>query len=481
MQFTEYAQFDGIGLAELIQRGEVSAPEVLRAAISRIEHRNPEINAVILKLFDQAAQAAERIQPGAAEGPFDGVPFLIKDLGQYLAGVATAGGSRLFEGTVKQYDSTLIGRYRQAGLLLCGKTNTPELGLATTTEPVLFGPTRNPMHPEHTPGGSSGGAAAAVASGMVPMAHASDGGGSIRIPASCCGLVGLKPTRARVPLGPYAVEGWGGLSTTHAVTKSVRDSALLLDISSGPELGAPYYAPGAPNSFHAMAAAEPAGLKLGLLLEPFSGAALDPEIRLITESAAQACTDLGHTISPTHLDALKITPDTFTDAHGILALAHVAATIDERLQQLGRELQPGDVELVTERNYHAGRAMSAAQYAWAQNHIRAEGQSFAGYFARGIDVLITPTMATLPPRLGELDMMGEDEDAYLSLLNAMIGFTAIFNDTGLPAISVPMGSSKSGLPVGVQLIAGMGQEGLLLSLAGQLERAGLFQQTLDLT
>ncbi len=476
MHARDYLAQDGVGLAQLIQEGEVSALEVLEAAIARIEARNGEINAVVLKLYDQAGQSART----TAAGAFAGVPFLLKDLGQYMADVPTSSGSRLFARRTQAQDSTLVTRYRQAGLVICGKTNTPEMGLATTTEPVLFGATRNPLNTAHTAGGSSGGAAAAVASGMVPMAHASDGGGSIRIPASCCGLVGLKPTRGRVPLGPYGVEGWGGFSTTHAITRSVRDSAALLDISSGEEPGAPYYAPPKPRSYQALAARDPQPLRCGLHLKAFSGADLHPEIRTLTTAAAKACETLGHRVIPTSSGDLPIEPTTFKDSHGIIALAHVAAAIDERLAELGRPLQDDDIEAVTRRNYNAGHGMTAAQYAWAQNRIRKHGQIFARYFNQGIDVLITPTMAVLPPRLGELDMMSDDDATYLDILDGMIGFTAIFNDTGLPAISLPLDVSATGLPVGVQIIAPMGGEGLLLSLAGQMERAGLFDASLKI-
>ena len=469
MRNDEYVRFDGIGLAELIAKHEVAPIEVLEAAIVIIEEKNKNLNAVVRKLFEDARAQSER----TSGGMFAGVPFLVKDLGQYMAGIPTSSGSRLFEDCVQAEDSTLIGRYREAGLVLCGKTNTPELGLATTTEPALFGPTRNPLLPTHSPGGSSGGAAAAVACGMVPMANASDGGGSIRIPASCCGLVGLKPTRGRVPLGPGSLEGWGGLSTAHAVTRTVRDCAALLDISSGEELGAPYFAPPQTHTYHTSAQHDPEPLAVAVCLESFSGSPLEREVKEVAERTANNCAALGHHIEDRQP---QIEPDLFRHAHSIIALSHIAATIDARLTVLGRTLAPGDVEQVTQRNYHAGRAITGAQYAWAQNTIREEGLSLARFFAAGVDVLMTPTMAILPPKLGELDMMSDDDDSYLQVLNAMIGFTALFNDTGLPAISLPLGWSSTGLPVGIQFIAPMGGESLLLSFAGQLERAGLFKQ-----
>ncbi len=246
MQVEEYLSLDGLGLAELVQKGEVTPTELLDLAAAQIQSTNPEINAVVTPM---EAQAREAIASGLPKGSFHGVPFLLKDLGQLYQGVVTSNGSALFTDNVADHDTTLVQRYKAAGLVICGKTNTPEFGLATTTEPVLHGPTRNPWNTAYSTGGSSGGAAAAVAAGYVPMANASDGGGSIRVPASCCGLFGMKPTRARVPLGPDALEGWGGLSTIHAITRTVRDSAALLDCSAGRELGSPYAAPLPPRSY----------------------------------------------------------------------------------------------------------------------------------------------------------------------------------------------------------------------------------------
>lgn len=459
----DYAEYDGLGLAELLHRGEVSSDELHRAALQQISLHNEDVNAVVHQ-FDTGASSS---------APFSGVPFLVKDLGMHVQGEPQTSGSRLFSDVVSNHDSTLIQRYKAGGLRLIGKTNTPELGLATTTEPVLHGPTRNPHNLKHSVGGSSGGAAAAVASGMVPMAHASDGGGSIRIPASCCGLVGLKPTRARVPLGPTSLEGWGGLSTTHAITRSVRDSAALLDISSGEESGAPYFAPGGTRSFLLAALRDPPPLRIALSTRAFSGLPTEPEIVDIVQKAAGDCQNLGHKVDA---GEVAINADAFRDSHGILAISHVAATIEARLAQLGRPLQDGDVEKVTERNYRSGHELSGAQYAWAQNTARDHGRILAEFFAADVDVLMTPTMAILPPEIGALDMMSDDEATYLDILYGMIGYTALFNDTGLPAISVPLGWSASGLPVGVQFVAPMGQEAVLLALAAQLERAGLFRQ-----
>ena len=259
--FPEFERYDGLGLAALVRDRQVSAAEMLEAAVERIETRNGALNAVILRLFDDARR---RVESGLPDGPFTGVPFLLKDITVQVAGAVTANGSRLFAHAVADHDSEIVARYRRAGLVIAGKTNTPELGLATTTEPRLFGPTRNAWSLAHSAGGSSGGAAAAVAAGMVPAAHATDGGGSIRIPASCCGLFGLKPTRARTPSGPMLGEGWSGASVGHAITRTVRDSAALLDAAAGPDVGDPYWAPAPARPFLAEVGAEPGRLRVAL-------------------------------------------------------------------------------------------------------------------------------------------------------------------------------------------------------------------------
>lgn len=469
MNIDDYMDYDGIGLGELIAQGQVSRKEVSTVARKVIDEKNPAINAVITVLpVDEPGEG------GAAEGsPYDGVPFLLKDYGQYLANVPTTSGSRLFIDDVRTEDSTLVKRYKSAGLVIHGKTNTPELAGCATTEPALFGPTRNPIKLTHSAGGSSGGAAAAVASGMTPLAHASDGGGSIRIPASCCGLVGLKPTRGRVPCGPKPLEGWGGLSAIHAVTRTVRDTAALLDISSGPELGSPYYAPHVDGSFLEASYHDPLPLNLALRTDSFSGGPVDGEVVAVAQQALAACVDLGHHVVARELD---IDSEVIVASHGAVALSHIVANIDNRLAALGRELRIDDVETSTWRNYQLGGSISGKQYASAINALHQQARQLAAFFAAGIDVLVTPTLAGLPLPLGQLDMMSDDVETFSRLFDSMIGFTAFLNDAGVPAISLPLGWSTSGLPVGVQFIAPFGGEAVLLSLAGQLERAGLFRQ-----
>tara|TARA_B100000963_G_scaffold326780_1_gene314107 strand:+ start:1400 stop:2827 length:1428 start_codon:yes stop_codon:yes gene_type:complete len=468
----DYIKYDALGLAELVANGDVSAEELLSCAEQRCQNKNPALNAVVTPMWEQALTA---IKNGLPAGPFRGVPMPLKDLGQHYQGVVTSNGSRLFADNVSDHDSTLVQRYKASGLVLSGKTNTPEFGLATTTEPVLHGPTRNPWSLEHSTGGSSGGAAAAVAAGMFPVAHASDGGGSIRIPASCCGLFGLKPTRGRVPLGPTAVEGWGGLSTTHVVSRSVRDSAALLDISAGPEAGSPYHAPHTAESFSSAALRPPKPLRIALCLKTFNGAQVTEEIRALTEQSAHTLESLGHHIEPIQH---SFTPEIVRDAHGTLAISHIGAMLNGKQDALGRPLTERDIEHVTWTNFQSAQNVTGAQYAAAVSSIQRHGQMCASLF-ECYDLILTPTMACLPPAIGALNTMSEDAESYLNLLYQMIGFTALFNDTGNPAASLPLSISTGGLPVGCQLIADFGAEALLLSISQQISDAGFFTKFLS--
>jgi Asp-tRNA(Asn)/Glu-tRNA(Gln) amidotransferase A subunit family amidase len=466
MRIEEYAAQDASALAELIRQGEISRSEALEAAESAVAETNSMINAVITPMPREARTFLENLPTGQ----FSGVPFLLKDLNQLYEGVVTTNGSRLYRDYVADHDSTLVTRYKDAGLVIFGKTNTPEFGLASTTEPVLHGPTRNPWNPEHSTGGSSGGAAAAVAAGYVPMAHATDGGGSIRIPAACCGLFGLKPTRARTPLGPDAMEGWGGLSTAHAVTRSVRDSAGLLDATAGEEPGSPYFAPPKPRSFMDELETCPEGLRIGLCTRAFNGAETDPVAVAAAEAAAHAITELGHDVTPL---APAIDADKLRNAHGVLALSHTSAAIARRAAALGRAVTENDVETVTWGNYLAAQDITGAIYAQAAADIHQFGFEVAKLFDE-FDLLLSPTMACQTPRIGDLDMMSADGARYVDLLNRMIGYTSLFNDTGNPACSLPMATSPTGLPMGIQLVAAYGNESLLLRTARQIEAAGLF-------
>lgn len=467
MHKDEYSALDGLGLAQLIKQGDVTPTEALAAAQSLIEEKNTSLNAMVLSMD---AQASKAIEAGLPSGAFTGVPFALKDLGMQYKGVVTSNGSRLFSDCVATHDSTLVQRYKAAGLVICGKSNTPEFGLATTTEPVLFGPTHNPWKHGYSSGGSSGGASALVAAGILPMAHASDGGGSIRIPASCCGLVGLKPTRGRIPLGPAQLEGWGGLSTTHAITKSVRDSAALLDISAGPELGSPYHVPAPGESFLNQINRPLAQRKIGLCLSTFNGSGIEPEILEITQATALQLENLGHRVELIEVD---LNTDNVRDAHGTIALSNLGAMLNTKQAELGRAITQEDIELGSWQNYQYAKEVSAPEYAAAVAMIHQHGRAI-DQLLETFDYLLTPTMACLPLAHKQIDMMAEDPSSYSPLLLQTLGFTALFNDTGHPAISLPMGLSKNRLPVGCQLVAGVGEEGKLLQLAGQVEAAGLF-------
>jgi amidase len=337
----EFERYNGLGLAELVQRREGAAEELLDAAILRVEERNPAVNAVVVRLYDEARAA---IAAGLPLGPFTGVPYLLKDLDILYAGAVTSYGSQLFADAVADHDSELTTRLKRAGLIIFGKTNTPELGLATSTESRLFGATRNPWDSAYSAGGSSGGSAAAVAAGMVPMAHATDGGGSIRIPASCCELFGLKPTRGRNPMGPDVGEGWGGLAVAHAITRSVRDSAALLDATSGSAVGDPYCAPPPRGPFLAEVRADPGHLRIALTTTAWNGEVADPECVQAAVGAARLCEALGHYVE-------EARPEVDGEALGlasrIIVAANVRAELDGRAVVLGRPLSSEDVEKVT--------------------------------------------------------------------------------------------------------------------------------------
>ena len=464
MKAEEFASFDGLGLAELVRGRHVSPSELLDAAVSQVEARNPELNAVVTKLYDHARFA---IAAGLPDGPFTGVPYLLKDLGAHVSGAVTSFGTTLFKDFVVDHDSEITARLRRAGLVIFGKTNTPEMGLAASTEPRLFGPTRNPWKPSHSSGGSSGGSAAAVAAGMVPMAHATDGGGSIRIPASCCGLFGLKPTRARNPMGPDAGEGWGGASVGHAVTRTVRDSAALLDATSGPDIGDPYWAPPPARPFLEEVGRDPGRLRIAITTRPWNGQPVDAECAEAAVAAARLCERLGH-----HVD--EATPDVDARALGdatlVIISANIRATLEARAAALGRELKPGDVERLTWARAVDGHTARAADYARSIGVVHRIGRVVVRFFTR-YDILLSPTMCQPPFPLGVLDLMTDDVERYTKAILGSIGFTSLFNSSGNPAMSVPLAWSRSGLPIGVQFAAPFGDEAMLFRLGAQLERA----------
>jgi amidase len=462
MTAKEFESYDGLGLAELVRRREVSAAEMLECAIARIEERNRAVNAVVTRLYDQARAAVAARLP---DGPFTGVPYLLKDLGAHYTGAVTSYGSALFQDFVVDHDSEITVRLKRAGLVIVGKTNTPELGLASSTEPRLFGPTRNPWNLAHTAGGSSGGSAAAVAVGMVPMAHGTDGGGSIRIPASCCGLFGLKPTRARNPMGPDAGEGWGGASVGHAITRSVRDSAALLDATSGPDVGDPYWAPPPARPFLDEVGRDPGRLRIAISTRPWNGQPVDPECVEAAVAAGRLCERLGHRVE-------EAAPEIDAGALGAATLvvigANLRVALEARAAALGREPAASDVERITWARAMDGHTARAADYARAIGVMHRTGRAVARFFTR-YDILLTPTMCRPPYPLGVIDMMTDDEGSYTQAVLSTIAFTSLFNTSGNPAMSVPLGWSRTGLPIGVQFAAPFGDEATLFRLGARLE------------
>jgi len=460
----EYEKYDALGLAELVRKGEVSPTELLDAALARVSARNPALNAVNMSF---EARARREIAAGLPAGPFRGVPFLLKDLHAQVPGERLSFGSRLFASFVSETESELVARYRRAGLVSFGRTNSPEFGLTATTESTLWGATRNPWSRERSAGGSSGGASAAVAAGIVPAAHASDGGGSIRIPAACCGLFGVKPTRARVPMGPHAGEGWGGMSTAHAVTRSVRDSAALLDATHGPDLGAPYFAPAPERPYLEEVTRSPGRLRIALQTQAFNGADTDPECAQAARDAAKLCESLGHRVEEA---ALPVDREALGRATSVLIGANVQAFAEDAAAAQKKTLGADLVERVTLAMIERARSVPAADYARAVKTIHALTRVVEAFFTR-FDVLLTPTMAMQTARLGQLALANPSDAEFGQCLARCTGYTALYNAAGNPAMSVPLATASDGMPLGVQFGARFGDEATLFRLAGQLEAA----------
>ena len=462
MHFDEYRKHDALGLAELVKRGETTAEELLECALEASQRLNPKLNAIVIDMAEEARRSASASLP---EGPFKGVPFLIKDLHLHVNGVPTTNGSRFFADAVSDHDSELVRRYREAGLVIFGKTASPEFGLTTSTESTLFGQTHNPWNLEHTAGGSSGGSSAAVSAGILPLANASDGGGSIRIPASCCGLVGLKPSRGNIPFGPDVGEGWSGMSTVHAVSRSVRDSAALLDASAGADVGAPYAAPAKERDYLDEVGRAPAKLRIGLVTESFNGTEVHPDCKAAAEETARLCESLGHEVEP-----LKIEVDrpALAGATQSIIGGNLRASVDQRAAELGRAVTEDDLEPFNFRMAEAAGQQTAADYARGQQAIHAAGRVVARALER-VDLILTPTMGAPPERLGVLSLANPDFGQMAGALLRSVGFTQLINATGQPAISLPLHWNGDGLPIGVHFVAPLGGEGLLFQLAGQLE------------
>lgn len=465
----DLAALDATDQAALVRDGEVTALELVQAAIDRARAVDPQLNAIIHPSFEAALERAG--QP--IEGPFAGVPFAFKDLDGTAGGEPFHGGTEFLKrrGYVAQADSTLIARFRAAGLVSIGRTNTPELGLVTTTEPAAYGPTRNPWDPSRSTGGSSGGSAALVAAGVVPVAHAGDGGGSIRIPASECGLVGLKPTRGRCSVGPELGEAWAGLVARLAVTRSVRDAAALLDAVAGPGVGDPYWAPPPTRPFATELGADPGPLRIGWVAQPPDGSfTTDPQVAAATEATAALLGELGHQVELAHPAALA---EPSTIGHFLVAYtAWVARELDRLEALVGEPVDADGVEPGTWAIAEAGRAVSATQYLAALDGLHAATRDLVAWWAvDGYDLLLTPTIPELPPTLGQFTSTPENPLAGVGRATPMVTFAAPFNISGQPAISVPLHQSTEGLPIGMQLVAAPAREDLLLQVAAQLESA----------
>ncbi|MGD8607492.1 MAG: amidase [Myxococcales bacterium] len=483
--FAEYDSFDALGLAERVRSGEVSSAQLVEECIRRIEQVNPRIHGVVFELFDRARAQAHGA-PG--EGPFAGVPFLIKDLIQRIPGVPTQEGSRFFEGWIPTDETYLYRRWIDAGVVPVAKTATSELGLLPVVETDLHGATRNPWNLDRTAGGSSGGSGACVAAGVAPMASGGDGGGSIRIPASCCGLFGHKPSRARNPSGPTASEHWSGFVSEHVLTRSVRDSAAMLDATHGPEDTAPYYAAPVQGTFLGATERDPRTLRIAFHAEPALPATVHPDCKAAVEDAARLCAELGH-----HVEEVVPGHDPLALARAFLIVvgANVAAEIREGELMRNRRATANDFQLTTWITNMLGQAASAREVLVSLRVLQAEARRLVQVY-QSYDLVLTPTLGTPPVLIGALQPRGIDRIAQ-KLLSALhwsgplthpklidqaaektfsfIPFTPVANFTGQPSMSVPLYWNEAGLPIGVMFTGRPAEEPLMFSLAAQLERA----------
>lgn len=460
-----FAPLDAFAQAELVRRKQATPLELVDAAIARIERLNPRLNAVISTQFEQARARARGPLP---PGPFRGVPFLLTDLLAAQAGVPLTAGSGFTKAHVPTRDSELVARYQRAGLVVLGRTNVSEHGLLPTTEPRLHGPTRNPWNGEASPGGASGGAAVAVASGMVPFAHASDGGGALRIPASCCGLFGLKPTRGRLPLGPDLGDPLHGLEVEHALTRSVRDSAALLDATEGPDVGALHVAPPKARPYLQEVSTPPGPLRIAVTPRPSTGTPVHRDCLAAVESTARLLGELGHTVVEGSLRVAD--EEEFAQALMVVRSAGVVLALDSLARLTGREPTEEDVEPLTWALYELGRSQSVSHSLQAHAALRRYARTVSARW-EDVDVWLMPTLAQPPPPLGAFEPPRVEPLEPLFRATHFAPFTALANVTGQPAMSVPLYWTREGLPVGVQCVGRFGDEATLLRLAGQLESA----------
>ncbi len=483
--FNDYAKYDGLGLAELVRKKQVKPIELIEEAINRVEKLNPQLNAVVHKMYEQAREAANGDLP---EGPFTGVPFLLKDLMAFYKGEPLTNSSRFFRDFVPDFDSELVSRHKDAGLIVVGKTNTPEFGMAFVTEPKLHGAAYNPWNLTRTTGGSSGGSAAAVAARIVPIAHGSDGGGSIRIPASCCGVFGLKPTRGRNPLGPYYGDAWRGFGCEHVITRSVRDSAAMLDATAGPDTGAPYSTAPPSRSFLSEVGIPPGELRIAFTQEPFFSDTVHSDCIKGLEATVKLCHELGHEVEEAfpQLDYKSI-----SQAFVTIVCSETRAAIEQAESELNKKASYKDFENETWVAGLLGKKCRGSDLSKALNLVQTAGREIGRFFEK-YDIILTPTNSTPPVPIGTTITTGAQRFAMkvLGRLNAgglinlfggipafaeqafvFAAYTPLFNTSGQPAMSVPLYWNDKELPIGMQFAGRYGDEATLFRLAGQLEEA----------
>jgi amidase len=464
MPISDYADYDALGLADLVRRREVTPQELADEAIARIERHNGALNAVIFTAYDEARERAGSLP----DGPFKGVPFLLKDILGDMAGWPTTQGSAFMKDYRAPVNSELTNRFLAAGLNPLGKTNVPEIGTMPVSEPRVYGPARNPWNTDHTPGGSSGGSAACVAAGIVPVAHANDGGGSIRIPASSCGLVGLKPTRMRNPCGPVLGDVMAGLVEEHIVSRTVRDTAAMLDATAGPDTGAPYSAPATASSWQEESRRDPGRLKIALSTKNMrTGGAYHPECEAAVKAAAKLCQELGHEVIEA---APPIDAALFSEAFTDMWIAHASAALDGFAIMAGKALNSEEFEPFTWALYEAGKQVNAPRYIMARTFVQIAGRE-VGRFFEGFDLHLAPTIAEPPARIGRFNTSTDNIEDVFGALETYVVDTPLYNATGQPSISLPLHWTRDGLPVGVMFTGRFGEDATVLRLAGQIERA----------
>ncbi|MEZ5956713.1 MAG: amidase family protein [Hyphomonadaceae bacterium] len=459
----DYANYDGLGLAELVRKRDVTPSDLLDAAIERAERSNPKLNAIVYKAYDEARATAAQALP---DGPFKGVPFLIKDLGVRVKNWPRTSASRFAQVDADSDDSELTKRYRAAGVVMFGKTNTPEFGIPGVTSSALLGPCRNPWNTDHISGGSSGGAASAVAAGIVPLAHASDGLGSIRIPAACCGLVGMKTTRDRNPNGQHDTDRAVGMSVDHVVSRTVRDSAAMLDATGYPEANSPFAYPAKERPYLEEIERAPGKLRIAFSSETPSGKPIEPEIRAALERTAETLKQLGHDVRE---EGLGVDYRMLYRAQGMVSAANFSASIRRWVEVKGRE--PGDDELegLARRGYEAGKKLTAQDAGWAWQQLRLMNRQILTKFIDW-DVWLTPVLGTNVPRVDYLDPLMDDLKEFDRRQATTFGFTPPFNLTGQPSLSLPLHQSQSDLPIAMMFTGRYADEATLFRLAAQLEK-----------